>query len=204
MMTDVSVSVLDPARSLVVEPVERRALSSDASLLERFQRGENAALVELFDRHNERLQVYARKILGDAELSHDITQEVWIRVLGLRSRPRRIDNPVGFLLRIARNLCLSALSRRRVHESLDSIPEPMRPAEPERTALEEIAIAALDELPFDYREVLVLTVYCGYSTEETACMLEKSPEAIWKRASRARAMLRAAVLSETSGGRATP
>jgi RNA polymerase sigma-70 factor, ECF subfamily len=199
MMSDVSISLFDPVRSLVVESSGRKARSSDASLLERFQRGENAALVELFDRHNERLLVYARKILGDGELAQDVTQEVWIRVLGLRTRPRQVDNPVGFLLRIARNLCLSALTRRRDHVTLDSITETAPESEVERTPLEEIALAALDELPFDYREVLVLTVYCGYSTEETARMLEKSPEAIWKRASRARAMLRAAVLRETSG-----
>lgn len=198
MMSDVSVSLLDPARHAIEEATERRAVSSDASLLERFQRGENAALVELFDRHNGRLLLYARKILGGDEVARDVTQEVWMRVLKLRERPRTIDNPVGFLLRIARNLCLSTLSRRRDHLSLESIPESAQPADDERSAIEQIALAALDDLPFDYREVLVLTVYCGYSTEETARMLDRSAEAIWKRASRARAMLRAAVLRETS------
>jgi DNA-directed RNA polymerase specialized sigma24 family protein len=56
--------------------------------------------------------------------------------------------------------------------------------------MEELAVAALQELPFNHREVLVLNIYCGYSFEEIATMLGKSPEAIWTRASRARSQLR--------------
>jgi DNA-directed RNA polymerase specialized sigma24 family protein len=61
--------------------------------------------------------------------------------------------------------------------------------------LEELALASLEKLSFEYREVLVLNLYCGYRFDEIAAMTGKTPDAIWARASRARAQLRKMVAS---------
>ena len=66
----------------------------------------------------------------------------------------------------------------------------------ERSDLEEKLVAALDSLPFETREILVLNAYCGYRFDEIATMLDKSPDAVWARASRARAQLRRMVLAD--------
>jgi len=167
-------------------------LHQDASLFERFLTGEDDAFVELFRRHNRRLFTYAMKLLGDQQQAEDITQELWERVIKLRTSPPHVRNPVGFFIRIARNLCLDQMKRRRRTVALDDIDEARHPssAAEERTELEEIATAALDRLPFDQREVLVLNIYCGYRFDEIATMLGTSPDAIWARASRARIQLR--------------
>ena len=195
-MSDFSITLLQSVDLMDSAEHARNTDSSDVALLERFQQGENAALVELFDRHNRRLFVYAYKILGSEEPAKDVTQELWIRVLGLRRRPRRIDNPVGFFLRVTRNLCIDSLGRDRHHADIDALPETAHPSDAEPGELEQSVIAALELLPFDDREVLVLHNYCGYAMDEIATMLGRSTQAIWKRASRARKRLRELVVAE--------
>lgn len=165
---------------------------SDTLLLERFQKGENAALVELYDRHNRGIAIYCMKMIGSHELAKDITQELWIRVLRLRGSTRTIANPIGFFFKIARNLCLNHIESRRLHSSLSTLPESAHPVDEsgERPELDESILIALDRLPFEQREVLILNIYCGYRMEEIAAMIGKSPDAVWKRASRARKQLR--------------
>jgi len=171
--------------------------SNDSLLLDRFFAGENGALVELYDRHNQRLYLYCLKLIGSPEQAEDLTQELWERVARLRSRPQKIVNPMGFFLTIARNLCFNHLKARKRFSPLDHQTEALETA---RTAeqpseMEELVVTALAEIPPDYREVLVLNLYCGYRLEEIATMLGKSPDAIRKRASRARMHLREIVMT---------
>ncbi len=168
----------------------------DVDLFGRFLDGDDAAFADLFDRHNQRLFTYCMKILGDAGEAEDITQEIWERTITMRSKPRPVDNPVGFLLTIARNLCLNRLKVARRTSSYEDLSEgslPVhRPHDP--SELEELVIQNLPKLPFDFREVLVLTAYCGYDYDEIAGLLGTSVEAIRMRASRARSRLRGLII----------
>jgi RNA polymerase sigma-70 factor, ECF subfamily len=174
------------------------SVSSDHSetLFEQFLSGDDEAFILLYREHHVRLHTYCLKILGVAAQADDITQEIWERVIRMRSDPPRLRNPAAFLVRMARNLCLDSLKSRRRHFALDLLPESSHPTvvPTDRSEREEIVLAALDKLSFDYREVLVLNHYCGYRFEEIATMLGKSPDAIWARASRARTRLRQLVL----------
>lgn len=166
---------------------------ADTDLFERFREGDNGAFGELFRRHNPRLYLYCLKIVGDRQGAEDVTQEVWEKVIGLRAeRGAEVRNPVGLLIRIARNLCIDHLRRSSRMVAMDEIDERATPmfASSEPGEIEEIAVAALDQLPYDYREVLILNIYCGYRYDEIAAMLDKTPDAIWARASRARTQLR--------------
>jgi RNA polymerase sigma-70 factor (ECF subfamily) len=136
-------------------------------------------------------------------LAEDLTQETWVRAIDLRdaSRGDEVQNLLGLLFRIARNLCLDALKSPRIAArlSLHEIDEKGHPTAEgirEMTSEEEIVLRTLDRLPIDYRETLVLHIYCGYSYEEIAAMLGKTPDAIWARASRGRKKLREMVSEE--------
>ena len=169
----------------------------DAQLLERYLTGDDSAFVELFNTHNHRLYVYCLKLVGNSEAAEDITQELWEKVIGLRADPKRIHNPLGFFLRMARNISLNYIRSRRRLSPLDGVPDAALPVDDtrERSHREEIVLMALAKMPFDYREVLILNTYSGFTLEEVAAMLGKSTEAIWKRASRARAKLSALVVA---------
>lgn len=170
-------------------------------LARRFLEGDDAAFSAIFAEHNRRLFAYVVKLVKDRAMAEDLVQETWVRVIGLRSREsvEEIGNLYGMIYRIARNLALDHLrSYRETKRVTMEEAETARPITsiPEPTEQQELVLRALDRLSFEYRETILLHTYSGYSYEEIAEMLGKSPEAIWTRASRARKKLRALVASE--------
>lgn len=167
--------------------------TTEHELFERFFAGDNAALVELFDRHNNALYQYCLQILDDAELAEDVTQELWERLVRLRHGGRTYParNPIGLLITMARNLSIDMLRRRKRHADVDDLPETSHPQAhmPELSHLEELVIKAMQHLPDPQREVLVLHEYVGYKFEEIAEMLGEPVGAIRTRAWRARSHL---------------
>jgi RNA polymerase sigma-70 factor (ECF subfamily) len=188
---------------------EVRAISEDRDtlLFERHLRGDDAAMVELFTTHNHRLYVYCLKLVGSPAVAEDLTQELWEKVVRMRLDPPSVRNPGGFFVRMARNLALNHIRDHRKFAAFDDHEEDglAAPAAHEKSEMEEIVELALAQLPFEYREVLILNAYSGYNHEEIAAMLGKTPQAIWKRASRAREKLRTIVAKLSSslaaGGR---
>lgn len=166
--------------------------NDDAIEFQRFLDGDDDAFLRLYKKYNHRLFVYCLKIVGSQEQAEDISQEMWERVIQLRNDPQPVHNPGGLFLRIIRNLCIDHLRARRPAIPLDEVDESAyfvyTPHEP--SELEELALSALDKLSYEYREVLVLNLYCGYRFDEIAAMTGKTPDAIWARASRARVQLR--------------
>lgn len=165
---------------------------SDAELFARFFDGDGSALVLIFDRHNHRLYLYCLQFVHDPQLAEDLTQELWERVLRLRNDEHvTVQNPMGLLLTIARNLCIDAIRKTRYHSDLDELPEASHPVSsiPELSHLEELVLLALPHLPVAQREVLALHTYSGYRFDEIAEMLGEPVGAIRTRAWRARAHL---------------
>jgi RNA polymerase sigma-70 factor (ECF subfamily) len=189
--------------NLDIEPVTRNPVENPAPepghpadgsdvLFARFLAGDDDALVALFDRHNHRLFLYCLHLVRDHGRAEDLTQELWERLIRLRAEARATaDNALGLLLKIARNLCLDELRRKRPHTTLDELPEASHPVAriPELSHLEELVIQALTHLPLDQREVLILNAYSGYRFDEIATMLGEPHGAIRTRAWRARAHL---------------
>ena len=174
------------------ETSRRKASSNDVELFSSFLRGNNAAFVELFDRHNHRLYLYCLQFVNDSQQAEDITQEIWERVIKLRSEgSAEVHNPLGLLLTIARNLCIDSVRKKRHHTGLDDLPEASHPvaSNPELSHLEELVILALPHLPAAQREVLALFAYSGYRFDEIAEMLGEPVGAIRTRPWRARAHL---------------
>lgn len=178
------------------EVSEADSAKGDVELFRQFLLGSDEAFSTLYRRHTGRIQLYCRKMLGDTVSAKDIEQEVWIRVIDMRTKPpANLDNPIGLVVRIARNLCLDELkaprtTRRESMQNVDLSLYTIPPVYPDRTSLEELALLCLNRLEITYREPLILHFYCNYSFEEIAGMLNISAEAIWKRASRGRKKLR--------------
>lgn len=185
--------------SILTEPVTSHepdrapgAATPDASDFARFLAGDDGAFMRMFDRHTHRLYLYCLKFLGDRGAAEDAVQDLWERVIRLRTTPREAPgNVLAYLYRIARNLCLNRLRDDKGHTSLDALPEHQHPhiGTRELTQHEELVIAALPRLQIAHREVLILNAYAGYRFEEIAEMLGEPVGAIRTRAWRARAQL---------------
>lgn len=171
----------------------------DAGLFAQFLSGNDAAFRTFFERHNQKLYAYCFKMTKSHCHAEDLVQEAWIRAIDLRSKASEpIRNPVGLMIRIVRNLCLDFFKAGKNLEPLDELNESEHPVYRmrEMSTEEEVVQRSLDSLSFNYREVLVLNVYSGYSCEDIAVMLDTSPDAIWARVSRARKKLRELVVRE--------
>jgi RNA polymerase sigma-70 factor (ECF subfamily) len=166
-------------------------LTGDAELFKRFLEGDNAAFAEFFDRYDHRLRLYCTKVVGSLEIAEDLTQELWERIVKMRLAPTEIAEPAHYLMKMARNICLKHLQRRRNHSSLEDLREGEHPQAVvhEASHLEELVTMAVAELPLDQREVITLHNYCGYSYEDVAQMNGESVGAVKMRAMRARSRI---------------
>ena len=141
------------------------------------------------------LRRYARALTRDADRADDLVQDCLERAI----RKQRLWSPTGqlrswlfkMLLNLHRN---DARTRRRRGESIpldDLTVEPAIPApQPGRIALSEMA-RAVDALPTDQREALLLVVIDGASYTEAAGILGIPAGTLMSRLGRARAALRA-------------
>ncbi len=167
------------------------AARDDAELFARFIEGDDAAFERLLERHNRRLYAYCLKMLGETEAARDVMQGLWERVIRMRESRSTLSNPLGMFVTILRNLSLNYKRDLRVHRSLDEVSESELPdvSIPEKSQMEELVIMALARLPMAQREVIVLTVYSGYSYIEVAAMLNASVDSVRMRAMRGRTHL---------------
>lgn len=168
---------------------------SDTELFERFLRGDNAAFYSLFTSHNQKIFNYCVKLLEDVPAAQDITQTTWERFILLRNNPQAIQNVGGFLIRVARNLSLDHIKHARYQMPLQDLSDSDHPytIARETSEKEELVLQALKELPQETQDIFILNFYSGYTYEEIAQMLGKTPNAIWTRVSRAKEQLRTIV-----------
>ncbi len=140
------------------------------------------------------LRRYARSLTRNADRADDLVQDCLERAI----RKRNLFSPTGpvqaWLFRILINLWRNDLRferRRGEHVAIDSIAEPsVAPAQPGRIALAEMS-RAIDRLPDDQREALLLVVLEGMSYQDAASVLGIPAGTLMSRLGRARAALRA-------------
>lgn len=160
-------------------------------------RAGDAGFLALYEHYNPRFGIYVMKRyrLSFVE-AEDVLQTTWERVLKLRAKGSlsEIENFGAFLFRALTNEAVDVLRRRRETVSIESAEieqaEDLPTSEAPFSKMNAYVLSAFDGLSEDHREVLILQLYCGYELSEIAAMLEKSRDAIWARASRARSELR--------------
>lgn len=140
------------------------------------QAGDPAQLGTLFERHHLGLFRYLLHLSGNRALSEDLVQEVFFRAL---KYARSYDPSLSFavwLYGMARNAYFDALQKRRPEvsgEDLGGFPSP-EPAAEDAIARKQDALflqEALQRLPPEKREVLVLTRFHNMRHEDIARLL---------------------------------
>ena len=154
----------------------------DHQLMRAFVRGDEAAFDALVQRHGQPLKAYALRMLRSPELAEEVYVESFVRVARAKDRwsPKR-GTFRSWLFTIAHRLCIDELRRRRVEQEaqreLVALAE-RRPVLPSPEALAELGQLAhqleeaLQQLPEEHREVLLLRLVHGLTGDETAAALE--------------------------------
>lgn len=168
--------------------------ATDDELVQRARDGDERAFGQLVDRYESLVASTARGMLGVGPEAEDVGQEAFIRFHRALGRYRG-DSSVGtYLTRIAINLSLTAIKRRRTWLDRFKGPETglERTADPddperdyERRLTKRRVHEALDRLGPEQRAVVVLRWIDGYSTRESAEILGIPEGTVMSRLARA-------------------
>lgn len=142
--------------------------------------------------YQTKLARYVRRMVGDAEASLDLTQEVFLSAYRmLKADPTR-DLNAGWLYRAATNAGISFLRRKKILRMLPLDREVDRNTwrVDERSAESVDLQAALARLAPEQSAALLLTSYAGYSSSEAAAILGTTSDAIRQRVCRGMRVLR--------------
>jgi RNA polymerase sigma-70 factor (ECF subfamily) len=188
---------------------EQSAIASDeVQLVERARAGDLEAFEELLGRHQQRVMRVVLSILKEPMDAEEVAQDVFLTVFEKIDHFRGDSSFSTWLHRVAVN---AALMRRRKSKADRSVPlDDVMPSFDERGHLAvdiadwsqqagdpvlareagEVIEAAVEKLDEMYRTVFALRDVQGFSTEETAEILELSVPAVKSRLHRARLFLR--------------
>lgn len=179
--------------------------TSDEEIVSAIAAGDAQALAELYLRHGTSVLRFLTRTLGDASVAEDLCHDVFLALPTIAENYRRMDKPQSWLFGIAANKARAYRRRQWLREKLlraysllvparDPVDAPRHDGPADRIA------TALDRLPLEHREVLMLQVGEGLSGAEIAEVLSLSHGAVRVRLHRARAALRDAVLGQESAG----
>jgi RNA polymerase sigma-70 factor (ECF subfamily) len=179
----------------------------DDRLMTAVRDGEVSQLGVLFERHHRALFNFFLRLTGDRQASEDLVQDVFFRILKGRFTYRPGTQFRTWMYQVARSAHVDRY-RSRPRESasdpdtLSAVSEGPAPG----TALEreqEAALLrrALEELPVEKREVLVLSRFQGLKYQEIAALLGCEEGAVKVRVFRAIKALREIYLDLLHGGR---
>jgi RNA polymerase sigma factor (sigma-70 family) len=132
----------------------------------------------LMDVHGPALVLFARQWCDTPE---DVVQEAFLKLVTQRQPPREV---VGWLYRVVRNRAIDTLrvtQRRQRRESAVARPEGWF-VEPEMDGLDAAsAVAALQELAVEEREVIVARLWGGLSFEQIGELVGSSASTAFRR-----------------------
>jgi len=189
---------------------QRHDRSAESDLIQRALRRDEAAVRAIMQAHNRRLYRLARSVVGDDWEAEDVLQEAYLRAFSKLGEFRGDSSLATWLSRIVIN---EALARKRRRAEIPTsqidppsaieaqvIPFPLSSTQandPERamalTQLCQLLERAIDELPGEFRTVLMARLIEDMSIEETAELLNLRPETVKTRLHRARLRLKASL-----------
>ncbi|MBI5323869.1 MAG: RNA polymerase sigma factor [Ignavibacteriae bacterium] len=126
------------------------------------------AFREIYKRHSQKVYAYCRRVVGNRDMAEDLFQETFLRLLQSCDANKEMINLSGYIIKIARNLCLKQKSHQAEFVSLEDFEIKVEENVLERTEITNIITMALELLGDDYREALVLQTYDELSYNEIA------------------------------------
>lgn len=172
-------------------------MPKEKDIIRRAKAGDTKAFQQLVEQHEQQVRATVLGMLGDTPEVKEVAQEVFIRFYKSISKFKG-DAALGtYLTRIAINLSLNELKRRKnkrrwmASVTTEDIPVIIdRSTNPERYDNQEAIYKMLNLLEPEFRSVIVLRLIDGYSLKETAEILDIPQGTIASRLSRAQMKLK--------------
>ncbi|MFT8312237.1 MAG: RNA polymerase sigma factor SigW [Sporolactobacillus sp.] len=189
---------------------------SEKRLIKKIRKGDQQAFAELVERYKNSVFAICLRMVGNAQEAEDLSQEAFIRAYNHIDQYDHERKFSTWLFRIATNLSIDFLRRRKNVVSLDAVVpgteglslNAMLPDEGEqpedrivRKETEEMVQGEIKKLPEKYRSAVVLKYIEDLSLKEISEIMEIPVGTVKTRIHRGREMLRKNMMAE-GGGRA--
>ncbi len=197
---------------MAVDPLD----PTDESLVRAVLSGDRDRFELLVERYQTRLVNYLYRMVRNLEEAHDLTQEVFIRVYQALDRYDSQYRFSTWLFRVAQNAAIDVIRKRRIQlvpltrradEGSEATVD-LELADGQPTALESLQgreldasiRAAIDTLPWEYRELILLRHYGELAYEEIAEVKAMPLGTVKNKLFRARQMLKQQLLGHRALG----
>ena len=164
-------------------------ISLDPDIIQRVRKGDSTAIGRLFERYHSSIFRYLYYKVGDMHTAEDLTSEVFVRLmLSIAKQPVDQDRPdreplQAFLFTIARNLAIDHFRKHQsqmnvtLDENITASDLPLD-ATVERGLDNQLLNKAINTLPFDQREVIILRFINCLPIADTAQVMLRSQDAV--------------------------
>ena len=177
---------------------ESYSVTDETELLNAALNGDKKAFGEIVSRYQKMVARTVKGMLGDSVFAEDIGQEVFIKLYYSLSEFRGEAKLSTYIQKIAVNLTLNEIKRRKRFFSMFSQRgnnemfefEVAAHDTEERKEASEIVNKALMSMDPKFRIIVTMRMLQGYSTKETAEILELPLGTVLSRLSRAQEQLR--------------
>ncbi len=146
-----------------------------------------AAFTEFYNRYAVKVRSYCMLMVDDVMAAEDIFQETFIRFFKNIKPERAHSNVPGYLMKIARNLCINH-HRQKKPAASEEVLENLRSEgfSYESDEMYEIILKSLDLLDDKYKEAFVLREFDGLAYKDIASITGVSLSNAKSRVARAR------------------
>jgi RNA polymerase sigma-70 factor (ECF subfamily) len=173
--------------------VIRDSQISDGVLIRRISQGDRDAFVELYQQYSRSMLIYLDRLVWDPAVAEELLQDLFLVVWKDAGRFRGRASVRTWLHRIAHNLAVSWLRKRRpeVWEEFPTMVDndPTPEAETLNTVRREQIMAALEQLSPDHRAVVELAFFHQMRYREIAQVMDCPVGTVKSRMSHARRRL---------------
>ena len=178
-----------------LQPADRQV----AKAVARAQAGDGDAIRFLYLSYKDNVYGYVLSFVRDQHEAEDITQHVFLKLMSVIHQYQAREVPfTSWLLRVARNVALDHVRRRRAvpcEEVYEPAQEKDQVGDDRRRGLQQ----ALESLPEDQRNVIVLRHLMGLTPGEIAAQMDRTESSIHGLHHRARLAVKRELLALDCG-----
>ena len=174
-------------------------MDNGTSSYNRFLNGDNTALDELVVFYSDALVGFALCIVGDADVAEDIAADTFACLVVKRKKFVEEASFRTYLFKIARNKCIDyirASSRSSAQADFEQFAGGNAETDVLKRERDRLLYSALTKLSPQYREVLHLAYFEGFSIKEIRRVMKKSAKQVYNLLARAKLSLKEILIKE--------
>ena len=172
-------------------------MENGASSYRRFLDGDDDGVVEIIREYKDGLILYLNSFVGNIQIAEELTEDTFVKIVTKKPRYSGKSSFKTWLYSIGRNVAMDYLRRNRKSADIpaDALTDLLR----DETSLEQSYIReerkitvhkALRALKPEYRQILWLIYFEGFSNKEAAVVMKKTVHNIETLVYRARQSLK--------------